>query len=1113
MFGSHWFHRNIPYLLTAIVVVSLFGSLTAPADGQFGQTRVGRNQFPAQRYYNSFFQFYSGEYSRAARDFERGGLRIGQNRFIDGVCYSTMLGECNYHMGNYPAALAAYEDALKLMMGYSKNKWQDNVNTVEIQQDTAAIQQAKVTWHRSNRTRVGNIPDSFSMLFGRLDAERALVEGGVIENAEYKQVDVAEVMRCASLAIYRRHQIKGAIAEVDPFTTELISTLKIGTRVGTAFGQWNRVLIGLAHASSGRADNAKGSLTRGLTLTNGMDHQLTSIALLGLARISLAEGKLAEAKTLALEASVSAAVFQQPDMIEETISLATTIHLRENKTEFRPLVGVLEWAAREDTNLLHASTLRLMAECLTEAGKADAARNVIGRARKPMARTDLGNAVVGTRLRYLSAVADYIAGDEAKGEKALGQALDRFAKAGSKWVYQLGLTKRLVDSGNIATRQADILYQRLLRDPTGSEWQTDPLESLTFLLTPHVGLMENWFEILVARKNIDAAIDVSELIRRHRFFAALPLGGRLLSFRWLLNAPDRAMSQDALSQRKSFFRAHPEFKKLADQSDSVIKQLKTLPLKPDAGSPEAKQQKDLFLGLFKNSKTMETYLRSVSLRRVPAEMVFPPVSTFSDIKAQMNSNQIALVSLKTSNGYHQFAINQQNRRYLGLVRERDVRKGVSSVLKGIGVTDRNGPIDVKTIEDTDWKKAAAKLRENIFPEVQDDQWEQYQELVVVPDGLLWYLPFEILQTGGDDALKNLGDRIKIRYSPTINLAYAPLRPSRGLNRAATVVDRFHPKGEPEDSLRAFEDLKNEMPGVTQFDGRVAYPSNLIGAVADQVISFLDLPGSNRDGAMALRPVQLDNTKKGKPLDGSDLAGWMMFPFDGPENVVLPGHSAGGAAGVKKQDGEDLFLTTTSLLASGVRTIMISRWRAGGPNSLALARKFAVSSQTKPAIDALIESTAAARQMELDLDAEPRVKSAALVTALKADHPFFWAGNMLVEIPDDRPAPQTNNIDPLNPNPLDEDANVDSDDVDAKDDEEDAENPEPATDDDNTETPEPATEGAEPDSSGSGTKESDEKESTEEKPSVTESTEKEPVEKPTEKEPGKEKTEEGSGSRG
>ena len=283
MFNSHLFHRvarAISFCLAAI----LFLAFVAPAcnaqvtEGQIvpGLTTGGRGSIPGPRYYNTFSQFFEGDYRRALQDWKTGGVRIGQERFLDAVCYATMRGECLYQMGNYGDALVQYEDALNVLIGYSNNRWQERVKDVALQESTSAIQQAKVTWHRSNRNRIATIPNGYTTLFGRLDAARALVEGGRVDNAEFKQVDVAEIMRCASLAIYRRYRILGPIAKYSPLTTDLIAALKKATRVNTAPGQWNRILIGLGHLATGNLTNAKGSLTRGLQ-HNGLDLSLIHI--------------------------------------------------------------------------------------------------------------------------------------------------------------------------------------------------------------------------------------------------------------------------------------------------------------------------------------------------------------------------------------------------------------------------------------------------------------------------------------------------------------------------------------------------------------------------------------------------------------------------------------------------------------------------------------------------------------------------------------------------------------------------------------------------------------------------------------------------------------------
>ncbi len=1004
-------------VLPVLCLLSICFASSAPAQ------LSGRKNLPDQSYYFGFNKYYQADYKDALSDFERGergAMKIGQDRFLDSICYWTMMGECYYHMGDYAQAVELYERSLSLYLVYNKDRWQERLTSKPIQPSTSAIQQANVTWYTSNRTNIANIPGSFTMLFGRLDASRALQEGGVVQNAELQPVDVAEIMRCTALALHRRRLIKGPICKFDPFTTGLITGLSAAPRTGTEFGQWNKILGGLAQASAENYAKAAQDLVNGLQLMGGMDHQLTPIALLTLAQIAMAEGKNDEAAKLALEASYSAAVWHQFDLIEESLSLATTIHLISNKSLFAPLEPAVAWASREKANLLHASLLKQVADCYVEAGNAAAASNALELARKPMARNSLSQAVIGNRMQYLRAAISFLNGDSKQGLVDLANSLKKF-QMGSRWVYQLGLANSLVAAGSVSERQADLIYQQLLRDPTATEWKIDPMETMAFLTSPHLEAMERWFEILIARRDFDLALDVSELLRRHRFFASLPLGGRMLAFRWMLHGPDRALSQESINQRREFYAAYPEYKALADQSDALIEQLRKLPLKPDADSDESKQQRQLMIDLFGIATRQELMLASLAMRRVPADLVFPPSATYSDLKSNMGAKQIALVSLETNNGYHQFALSQQNRRYLGMVSKRDMRKGISGLLKDLGISDDSGGLDIKTLEDTSWKPSAHELLKKIFVDVEDSQWSNFEELVIVPDGLLWYLPFEVLQTGTEESnFKNLSDQIKIRYSPTLNLAYAPQRVSRDLQRTAAVSARFHPKGDPESATKSFEELTKNIPTAVNFTDRVEFPSNLLGAITDQMLVWSDLKTTDRDGVYTLMPIQIDRSKKGKGLDGSSLLGWMSLPWQGPDSMILPGFTSGGAAGIKKENGEDLFLTTTALLASGVRTLLISRWRVGGQNDLELTREFAVRSRTESAIDAWTDSVKMARGLDLDLAEEPRIKFSQLAMPLKAEHPFFWAGHILIDVPTDSgPSPAASDpvLNPLQQNPI------------------------------------------------------------------------------------------------
>ena len=67
---------------------------------------------PSAQYYGVFGSYYDGDYrDLAPREFQmagRGGIRSGTNRWIDSICYYTMVGECYYQMGQHQQSLVQY---------------------------------------------------------------------------------------------------------------------------------------------------------------------------------------------------------------------------------------------------------------------------------------------------------------------------------------------------------------------------------------------------------------------------------------------------------------------------------------------------------------------------------------------------------------------------------------------------------------------------------------------------------------------------------------------------------------------------------------------------------------------------------------------------------------------------------------------------------------------------------------------------------------------------------------------------------------------------------------------------------------------------------------------
>ena len=78
------------------------------------------------------------------------------------------------------------------------------------------------------------------------------------------------------------------------------------------------------------------------------------------------------------------------------------------------------------------------------------------------------------------------------------------------------------------------------------------------------------------------------------------------------------------------------------------------------------------------------------------------------------------------------------------------------------------------------------------------------------------------------------------------------------------------------------------------------------------------------------------------------------------------------------------------------SILLSRWRDGGPTSYGLIREFVRELPHRSASAAWQRSVRLAIDTELDILHEPRIKPPSTDLQLKASHPFFWSGYILVD---------------------------------------------------------------------------------------------------------------------
>ncbi len=104
-------------------------------------------------------------------------------------------------------------------------------------------------------------------------------------------------------------------------------------------------------------------------------------------------------------------------------------------------------------------------------------------------------------------------------------------------------------------------------------------------------------------------------------------------------------------------------------------------------------------------------------------------------------------------------------------------------------------------------------------------------------------------------------------------------------------------------------------------------------------------------------------------------------------------------------GAELFLSACGLMAGGARTVLISRWRTGGPASEELISQFTAELPFAGAADAWQRSVQMSWDTPLDLVREPRVKRSTGGEGATARHPLFWSGYMLFDMGWTPPKPE------------------------------------------------------------------------------------------------------------
>lgn len=951
---------------------------------------------PHDGYWACFDAYLDGDFRTAGKSFRdagRDGLKnlnlAAPGPWVDAICYHAMSGECHYQMGELPQAFEEFTAACQFYLAH--REWMLKIDFPPAVEPEANVK-APPPWGVTARsTRLGHFRPRFSAFTGRLDNQNVVRKGGVIETPAYFPVYVSEIVRCTALAISRRRELLGPLSEHDPLTIQLVEALGRLPAPGNHWSQcWVQLELGLAYAAANRMPQAVAELQKSLQAMGQFDHPLTCVALLELGRFAFEQGQYEAAKTYLHEATISAYYFERRDVMEEAFRLGGEAHLLAGgKGVYPPLSPAI--AALSRVRMVHTSLLVSLAEELLSAGELAPATTAVSQARSAIGRRDMGNGSIGGRLNFQAArLAAHKS--EWKASNTAFEAAMTYQRAASKRNFHVSATDAAFRAGSITERVADIAFSHSLREPTHLDWLQDPLDTLAALGTPQGQAYEHWFEVALSRKDYEKAINIAERVRRRRFLATQPFGGRLLGMRWVLEAAAQVLSQEAVVERNALLVKYPQAAGFSRRSAELIGKLRELPIAP-SNDEKGKQQKDLLNQLASNSASQERLLQLIALEREPCELAFPPLRETKHLQEQLPDGTAVVYYVATTRTLHAFALAKDRCAHVVAIPAGAMKNEIAEFLRQLGNYDRTQALLPDELRSTGWQATGKRLMTQLTGKTQTSSqlsdWESIRELVIVPDGVLWYLPFDALAAPDDAQYTPLLRRFPIRYSPTLSLAVDG-RESRRLERSAVVGGKLLPRDEAALGQASASAIASAADHAAILGRDVPQPSSALAATLDRLVVLSDQEDTDKVPA-GWAPFIYDT---GRP--GAALSEWLTMPQAGVEQIVLPAFHTAAEIGLKRAgNGDEIFLTTCNLLASGCRTALVSRWRVGGQSTVDLIREFVQELPHQPADVAWRRSVQLAGERPIDPALEGRVRTGAS-ESIPGDHPFFWAGYMLVD---------------------------------------------------------------------------------------------------------------------
>lgn len=958
------------------------------------------SELPRADYYVARELFRMGGTREAAEGFKSAfnrARRVGDQRWIDSIPPLVMLGECYYQQGSLAAALEQYDAALMLALQHPQ--WTDQIEIADQQLVELEGFAKGIDWFAKSRpTRPVAIPQGIQIAIDPTAAS-VVAPGAVVAPVSLvTRLDATEVMRTMAIALTRRWQILGPLSQHSPMTEPLDALLARPPQQTAPWLQasWT-ALQGLGGLSSPTARDSKERLRAATLIRNEFDYYLSAHCLVVLASLEANEGKYQAAISNLQDATLLAAQFEQLDVLSEAIELMGACAAASQRVEqATPLLRVASWSNKRSPRV-QAVALNAAAELMVYGGDLQQADRLVNQAAPVVRGRDVVLPRAQAQLSYTTALLAFAQDRRSYGLSNLATALKLMrGTSGSgavvESVFQAQLALDLLAKGGLTAMQAEEILEVVLGEPNSAAWELRPLATMAAMTTSSLPAYERLVELAVVRHAPpELVLQRIDHLQRQRFFEALPLGGRLLAWRTAANtdlidfdAPTRLVVEPILQRNPTLKNQLAQIKALASDLND-----RGLPLDDRKVGSEAKRAFAELEGLAERTENRLAYL---SLQRNALQRSLPSAASAESLQTLLQPEEMLLG----------FAIAGEQ--VLGVACRHDTihvwHAGslatldplLSSLLKEMGIV-RQTPVLLPSAilpPNASWRSTATKLYSLLIPAQVQQMMDASEQLYVVPNGRLWYLPWESLPVDAKPGARPWISRFAISYVPTLGSLPLAMHERPALDETVGIVgDLFSPERALNQQLAA--KLLGEVPNSHEVNlaQKVTIPSaTWLKLTAEQlwVADEIDVPPSGWETIVL--PME-----KGKQ---TRLGAWLETPQSAPAHLLLPGMKVGLRGGAMR-DGNEIFLSACATLFGGSRFALLSRWPVGGPSTQVLLSRYLQEVPDETAANAWRRAVLALWPEQFLIAEEPSLLPAGSEAAdlCSGEHPLLWAGYLSV----------------------------------------------------------------------------------------------------------------------